>query len=317
MNKVIEILNNSKTVALFAHINPDPDAYGCLCALQRALMQMGKNCTVFLNEKPEKTFDFLNFGDVKFEIDGEYDLFVALDTSSVRRLGIFGEWFLKQENTLVIDHHMTREDFAKYAYVDFKKSSNCEILFELLKQMNVNFEKDILNALYCGIAGDTGGFMHSNTTKLTHDFAGELIEKGADFALINKKIFSTVAFNELKLLAHFINKIEVYDNVGVGVLTEKDKKKFGLEKNFDTSMFINTIQSIDGVEVSLLIKQVKGKNYNISLRSTPKYNVAKFAEKYGGGGHFCAAGGIIVGNLQTVKKVLTEDLIDYVKNYKD
>jgi phosphoesterase RecJ-like protein len=61
-----------------------------------------------------------------------------------------------------------------------------------------------------------------------------------------------------------------------------------------------------GVEVALVARQIGTDRYKISIRSKGKIDVASVAGRFGGGGHKNAAGCIIEGNADQVKKLLIE-----------
>lgn len=313
MNNIIEKIKNSKNIALFAHTNADPDALGSLGAMHLALKKIGKQCTIFLNEKTSWKFDFLSLN-AKYEVEKveEFDLLISLDVASSLRLGIYQEVFLKHNNTIAIDHHITRTEFAKIELV-IDESSNCDILLDLFENMNIEIDKDIANALYLGIVGDTGGFMFSNTTPKTHLKASKLISFGAEFNKINQILFMTKSYEDVILTERVISRMEIFDNVAISYITEKDKKELKIE-SLNSSELVNVLKSINGIEIAILIKQIKGKNYSISLRSSENYNVADFAGKFGGGGHIRASGMTLVGSLAQVKHILKKELKTFGKS---
>ena len=70
-------------------------------------------------------------------------------------------------------------------------------------------------------------------------------------------------------------------------------------------------RDVEGVEVSIFIREVRGKGLKVSLRSNEKVNVDEIALLFGGGGHLKAAGFPINGDLEAVK----EKIIKEVKRY--
>ncbi len=312
MKEIIKKIKKAKNIALFSHINADPDSLGSLAAMQHALSQMKKKSTIFLNEPLFQEFEFLSFENISFEQKGDFDLFISLDTSSKTRLGIFEKWFTSQKNSIAIDHHKQREQFAKIELIKTEKVSNCEILFELFKKLKIKWTKNICNALYTGICGDSGGFRFLNTTKKTYEYAGFLIEKGADFVFINELLFMTHELSQLKLMKILISKIEIIENIGISSILLSDKQEANCE-NYDTSEFINIVKSVKGVDLAVLFKQVKGNSFSVSFRSCPNYDVSLLAGIFGGGGHKCASGMSIMGTFQSVKKKVLKEVIKFVK----
>jgi phosphoesterase RecJ-like protein len=68
---------------------------------------------------------------------------------------------------------------------------------------------------------------------------------------------------------------------------------------------VNYALAIEGVEVALFFRELSDGRYRVSLRSKGAVNVAKIAEKFGGGGHECASGCSIEGPLSvSIERVL-------------
>ena len=63
--------------------------------------------------------------------------------------------------------------------------------------------------------------------------------------------------------------------------------------------------TVDGVEVSVSMMEVKKRLYKISLRSKGTVNVNAVASKFGGGGHILASGCMLCGSVEHVIDKLT------------
>jgi phosphoesterase RecJ-like protein len=73
--------------------------------------------------------------------------------------------------------------------------------------------------------------------------------------------------------------------------------------------FINFARGIDGVEVAAQLRQIDNGQFRVSFRSRGRINVAKVAEKFGGGGHRNAAGCTIDGAADDVVSTVTDELV--------
>ena len=71
-------------------------------------------------------------------------------------------------------------------------------------------------------------------------------------------------------------------------VTQKDFEETGTEKS-QTEGFVDYPLSIEGVEVSVAIMEVKNNQYKVSLRSR-NTDVNAVAARFGGGGHLLASG---------------------------
>ena len=79
---------------------------------------------------------------------------------------------------LVLDHHLTQEDWADAKLVVTQAAAAGEIAAELLDQWWVTLDDPIGTALFLAIASDTGWFQFSNTRPYTLRLAARLIEAG-------------------------------------------------------------------------------------------------------------------------------------------
>ena len=63
---------------------------------------------------------------------------------------------------------------------------------------------------------------------------------------------------------------------------------------------------VEGVEVGVTIKQKDENSFKISMRSANKVNVSDICASLGGGGHIKAAGCLLHGTLDEVKKTIVD-----------
>jgi bifunctional oligoribonuclease and PAP phosphatase NrnA len=292
-----EILK-SKRIGLSFHTSPDGDAVGSTLSLLNALRYIGKDSYIISRDVISDNLSFLSLSN---EIDGNItepkmntDLVIVLDCGNVDRIS--ADLSNYKGKIINIDHHISNENYGCINCVDIKAASTCELSYLLIKELGINFddktdiEVAIGNAVYTGIVTDTGSFRHSNVTSRTHSIAAKLIENGVDNSKIHSSLFDNKPFNKVKLMGSVLSNIELaIDNkVAVLQIPQGMLEDFNL-LNTDTSDIISVGLGIKGVEVSMLLKEVKD-GVKGSLRSKNNVDVRKIAEVYGGGGHIKAAG---------------------------
>lgn len=306
MKKIIEMLKQANSIALFTHCNADLDAYGSVGAMYHYLKSEGKEVCIFLCEELNPKFDFLKLQDVSFTpSEKKFDLYMSLDCSTLDRIEQYSTMF-KSGFSISVDHHFGGDVFYNLGLIDSSSAATCEILFDFFEKNNIDISKDIATCLYMGIMGDTGCLMHDNTTSKTLNYISKLLNFGADVDCV-KQLLTTKTLQEVKAYEMIINSMHITNNIAVAVLTKKDKKKLGVDR-VDTSDISNLLLSIGGVHISALLKQSDKNIWRVSLRSKKHYDVASFCKKMGGGGHKQAAGYTAIGNLAFVKKQLLENL---------
>ncbi len=186
MIKLANELQNVKTVAISGHIRPDGDCVGSCLAVWNYIQDNYPDieADVYLEQIVPK-FRFLRGADrIKTEV-GEaktYDLFLSLDASDKERLGSAAVYFDSAVHTVCIDHHITNPGFAEKNWIVAEASSASELAWETMEENKIS--RYTAEALYMGIAHDTGVFQYSNTSPKTMQIAGSLIAKGIDFSRI-------------------------------------------------------------------------------------------------------------------------------------
>lgn len=320
-DELLNLLKKANNVAIFPHISPDGDCFGACTAFYRIAKKLGKNATVYIEENSiSETFAFL-FDEVNVccgecgenEIK-KYDLAVALDCGDIERLGSRRNIFCSSTITVNLDHHITNTKFAMYNFVLENASSTCEILYDFIKNSDLEIDKQTAQSLYTGICTDTGGFRYSNTAPKVHRAAADLITFGLDVASISRRIFEMVSMQRLRLQALAILSLELYDDGRLAVITIDEKMiNEANAAEEDSEGFVNIARSVKGVECAIALRQTHDGKVKASLRSNGIVDVSLFAGKYGGGGHAKASGFIIEANIRDIKSSIVEDAINYIK----
>ncbi|ROL59531.1 bifunctional oligoribonuclease/PAP phosphatase NrnA [Bacteroidetes/Chlorobi group bacterium MS-B_bin-24] len=299
---IINHLQNSKNLLLVTHTNPDGDAIGSCLGLYHYLTQKNKNVTFILQSPIPTNLQFLNGIDKihfllnqnNFKISPDFDTIVLLDLNDISRLKTLrDEIELSKATKIVIDHHQEPKDFADYYLIDTTASSTGEILFKLLrKDCSINWTKEICENLYVAIMTDTGNFRFERTDGEVHRIVAELIDYGADPVKLYNEVYNKIPFNAAKLMGLGYSKLESY--YGGKLVVMPIRHKDFLETNTqeeDTEGFVESLLSIDGVVMSILIMEVVERNeIRVSIRSKGDYSARNLALNFGGGGHINAAG---------------------------
>ncbi len=313
---IINVLKESKKVIVMPHVSVDGDGLGSSLALGLALEKMGISAQIWLEEDIPFMYSFLPGSHLVKVYDGDSNAFgegidtvVALDTGDLPRLGKRAEVFNKAEITINIDHHNTNDEFAQYNFVNVNSSAVGEILYQLIKMMGIRFDKDIATCLYVAISTDTGGFRYSNTTSVTHQIAGDLLNSGVNVAEISQKIFDITSYEKVKLMGAAINSLELFENGKVAFITisDDDMKSTGAKEE-ECDGIVNIGRNIRGVEVAVMIRPRSNGEIKVNLRSNSYVDVSEIAKLYSGGGHKRAAGCTVTGSSEEIKAKLLDDI---------
>ena len=303
--EIAEVIRSLKSAVIFTHMRPDGDAIGCGVALSHALDLLGiKNQLVNEGEIPAK-FLYLS-GAEKFlrfpTLDAE--AYICVDSSDERRLGELCKTFLKGANkgkvTVNIDHHISNTRYCKYNFVQ-GRSSNCENIADLLEALGVPFDEIICNALMTGIITDSGSFSHSDVNGDTFRAAARAADGGAQVDKITNELFRRQSKARSELYIGTLARLRYLldDKLAIAVVTQAALEKGNLSQS-DTEGIVDYALTVDPVEVSICLMEVKKGQYKASFRSKGKVNVNEIAAVFGGGGHILASGCMVFGDLEEV-----------------
>lgn len=309
INEVAELLNNNDCYAILTHQFPDGDTLGSAYALCEMLQQKGKKAKVLINGDMPAKFAYLEAGIDK--TDFEYKTVISVDVADSKLLG--GLEVYTSQIVLAIDHHETHKQFAENTYVKCS-ASNCENIFELGNALNVTFTKTIANAIYTGMATDTGCFKYTNTTAETHIVAAKLMQYGCDVYKINKAMFDTVSKNKKVLEAYVIGNMQYYhnDEVAFAYTTKEILKRFDVSE--DQVEGISAIpRTIEGVKVGITLREKDDTTFKVSVRSNDGICANEICARFGGGGHKAAAGCAIEGTVEQVRDTLLPVVYEFLE----
>lgn len=309
LSEIAEQLNKANSVAIFCHARPDGDALGAGLALAVAFRNAGKSAVMCCEDPPPEKFSFLPaVKTVKNALpqNKNYDAFICVDCADVARMGIFTDAFVKfQKTTVNIDHHISNKGYAKYNFV-FECPASCELLTDILLATDYEITSEIADLLMLGLITDSGNFTHTDVSEKTYKTAAELRKRGADNNIINYNMYSRQSKKRAILYGRVMNRIRfaLDDKLTFIVTSLEDLKATGADKSV-TEGFVDFPLSIDGVEVSVSMMEVKNRQYKISLRSKGTVNVNAVASSFGGGGHILASGCMLTGELEEVIEKVT------------
>lgn len=313
MKNIIKIIKKSKSVAIFAHISPDPDCMGSMFALNLILNQLGKKTHMFVDtNKPPEYYELFNF-DKTYNEDinvKEFDTLIAVDVATKRMLGKYGNAFEDFKNTVAIDHHGSRDLQANYVYNEPHSSSCSEVIFKLANLLSAKITPEIASCLFAGIVGDTACFQHDNVTPNTHNVAGKLYECGADTKHIIFLIMKRQLKEDIKLQRLCYENMVNKNKIAYMIFTKKITDEAGTD---DTKRYVNEMLNIEDNIFAFAINQKDKNTYSVSIRCKDGYNACKIAEKYGGGGHTQAAGLSFTGAPIKHAKILYNDCLEQIK----
>ncbi|HYE18690.1 MAG TPA: bifunctional oligoribonuclease/PAP phosphatase NrnA [Tepidisphaeraceae bacterium] len=326
---VLDALAGRRRVLVTTHVRPDGDALGSSGAMTLALRQKGIDAQVLLlSHLPTKyAFIFHEQGIEHFDAEkgwpagldlSAYDALLIVDTGTWSQLpGLKERVAAFPGKKIVVDHHLTQEDWADTKLVVTEAAAAGEIVAELLDQWDgVSVTPGIASLLFLAIASDTGWFQFSNTRPYTLRLAARLIEAGVDTDRLYQLVYQNERKERVVLQTRAMQSLELLAGGRLAVMTvsKRDFEETGAQVP-DTENVVNVPLQIATVEAAILITEPRDFGpVRVSLRSKGKIDVARFAEQFGGGGHARAAGLKIDGALDAAKRAVVDAMLKAIPN---
>ncbi|MDY6793606.1 MAG: bifunctional oligoribonuclease/PAP phosphatase NrnA [Thermodesulfobacteriota bacterium] len=313
MDRIINQLQSSNHVLLASHANPDGDAVGSTIAMGLLLNAADKKITLYNESSIPAVYRFLPRVEMignQLNSANEFDTAVILDCSDLARIGTAASMVKNIPAIINMDHHISNSHFGHFHFIDPSASSTAEIIYQLIKKMDVAIDKSMATSIYTGILTDTGSFRFSNTTQAAFAICREMVEKGVDPSDVAQHVYGRYSLGRIKLLNLALDSIEILHNGKLSIMTVTQemlsKTRTSAE---DIDGLINYARRIEDVKIAALIHEkqngghhLKGSGqFHISLRSDGTVDVSAIAASFGGGGHATAAGFDVQAGLDKIK----------------
>jgi bifunctional oligoribonuclease and PAP phosphatase NrnA len=306
IDRIIEVIRESKTICVVGHVRPDGDCVGSQVGLALALQHEGKKVACWNENAVPDKYRFLNHDGLfqKPKRGMKFDCVIATDCASFERLGRVGKCVTERKMFINIDHHESNTRYADVNWVSAREPSTGELIYRLLRTARWPITKPIADCLFTAISTDTGSFQYPTTRPGTFHTGAELVTRGADLAKICDEVYQSYPLSRARLLKHVYSRFRLTHNDQIAWfwLKKADFSRTGAESD-DTEGLIDHIRNIAPVVVACVFEELEPELTRISLRSkSERVNVNEIAAQFDGGGHPAAAGARISGRPLSVQR---------------
>ena len=304
------------------HKSCDGDGLGAGLALCYGLKKEGKSVSFFVLEKPHSKYNFMDKKNIVQVFDKDEtkipqaSVLIFVDVNDTRLIEpLYSSAKKKNCAVYFIDHHpLVQENSEDQFFIDTKASSTAELIYNLLKKMEIPFDEDIASSLFSSIVFDTNLFRHIKNSPKPFAIAAELMLKIKDVNLIYENLFKNLTTDKLRFMSQ-LEKVEYYSNDQIAFLhlKERDFKKYNTDATqaYDLMDMVRDVRSIEST--ALVIEHDDG-SFKLSLRSREK-DLLPLAKMFNGGGHRHSAGAHIKNsNLKDIKNKVLSFLEKYTSS---
>jgi phosphoesterase RecJ-like protein len=298
LEAIADALKRHDRFLVVTHENPDGDALGSLLASKIALESLGKDVVMYLagSTPLPAEYAFMQLDDLVREspADAGERVLLAVDCAKAERIGD-PEAVARAPLVLDVDHHHDNTRFGDVNLIVADASSTGEVLRDVIRELGLELTPALAEPLYIALVTDTGRFQYTNTTPKALRLAAELVEAGADVHAVFQRVYESVEFAKLKLLARALDRAEVLEGgrIVVSHLVRSDFSDAGAAEPYSEGI-IDYLRAVEGAELAVLVREQLNEGAQArkgSLRSSiDELDVSAIARRFGGGGHRQAAG---------------------------
>ena len=314
MQTILNKIKEYDRIVIFRHKRPDGDAVGSTLGLQGILRLTYPDKEIVVNNTDYS--DYVGFlGDEDAPMPDEFyaeALGIVIDTATEDRVS--NPRYALCRELCKIDHHIPKESYGDYQWVEEHRSSACEMIAAFYAAFRDELKIDVESAtrIYAGMVTDSGRFRFRSVSGETMRLAGMLLDEGVDTDHLYANLYMK-EFHTLKFQSYVYDRMKITENgVAYVYISRSTRKKFGL--TFEQACTaVGYMDSIKGALIWIAFIQADDGSVRVRLRSR-FVTVSEVAEKYSGGGHACASGATVHNRKEM--KALLADADSHLADYK-
>lgn len=219
---------------------------------------------------------------------------------------------------ILIDHHLRPDKSLGDIIISRPEaSSTCELVFRIIKSIggldSLTFAG--AEALYVGLATDTGFFSYNSNDPDIFIILSELLRKGIDKDVINRRIQNNFSPDRVKFLGYILyEKLKTFPELHASYfsITREELSRFNYIKG-DMEGIVNMPLQIKGHKLSISLREDTEKPLIlVSTRSVDDFPCNEFcAQYYNGGGHKNASGGRLECSMDEAIAITEKALMEW------
>jgi bifunctional oligoribonuclease and PAP phosphatase NrnA len=320
LDQIVNLIRESNSFLLTTHRQCDGDGLGAEMALYFALKKMGKEVKIINVDETPKKYQYLNpdfhiqYYSTHKSINFKADVCLVFDTNDERLLEPLYSELIKPfcKEIFFVDHHPILKSGPKPSagsFIDVSAASTGELVFRLIKKLDIPLDTDIAKALYTSITFDTQLYRYIRNSPESHRIASELLEYPIDALMIHRNLFGNQTVQKFAFLATALGQIEYHCDGQLALLRLKDEDLFKYNLEPDESRdVIDMVMNIESIEAAVLFREDEPLRFKVSMRSKGQIEVLSVAEILGGGGHAYSSGAFVHGTYEDMKTIVVREL---------
>lgn len=305
--KARDLVRAADRIAIVTHTRADGDAIGSLAALQHILRLEGKRAEGLLFEQPAPRYAFIAERENLRAWDDRHaeplfnaaDLWIIVDTAAAAQLPPLTQRLARRTARLiVIDHHRSRDIAGDINLIDEQAAAAALIVYDWFIAAGWALSPAAAEALFIGLATDTGWFRHANADARAFQTAAALMGYGVRPDELHRRLYQSEPAARFRLFAAAMHglSLEAGGSLAVMEVTREMLARSGATSQL-TEDLVNEPLRIGEVCASVLLTETDDGHVRVSFRAKGGIDVAAVAQRFGGGGHALASGATLNGPL--------------------
>jgi phosphoesterase RecJ-like protein len=309
LQHIVEAIRVRQRFVISSHSRPDGDSIGSQLAAAYALRALGKQVTVVnADPAPPPLMPFPGVADITIadRAAGEFDAAIIMECGDLARTGVAG---LERFFVINIDHHPGNTAYGQLNWFDASAAACAELVFDLVRALQVPLTRDIATHIYLAILTDTGSFHFSSISSRTFDICSEMLAAGVDPVQVARDVYDSNNLGRLKLFGAVLSAMQIDQTGRIAIVYLDNEMARQAGGTYDDSEgVINMPLTVKEIQAVVFFKKSEGDQYRVSMRSKGDIDIGSIAKEFGGGGHKNAAGCAVTGPIDALKKTFIEKI---------
>jgi len=314
LQQIVDAIGARQRFVISSHSRPDGDSVGSSLSMALALRALGKEARVVHKDRaPDPLLGFPGMSGIEIadRADGDFEAGIIMECGDLARTGVEG---LEGRFLINIDHHPGNSGFGQINWFDPSAAACGEMVFDLIRALDVPLTVEIATHIYLAILTDTGSFHYSSISPRTFGICRLTIEAGVDPVQVARTVYDSNSMGRLKLFGAVLNGMRTDSSGRIAILyLDHEMAREAGGTYDDTEGLINEPLTVKAIQAVVFFKQIQGDEYRVSMRSKGEVDIGAVARELGGGGHRNAAGCTVTGAIDALQLMLVKRMEDAVE----
>jgi phosphoesterase RecJ-like protein len=311
LQQIVDAIRARRRFVVSSHSRPDGDSIGSSLSMALALRALGKEARVVHKDRaPGPLLGFPGVSDIEIadRANDDFEAGIIMECGELARTGVAG---LEGRFLINIDHHPGNSGFGQINWFDSSAAACGEMVFDLIRALDVPLSVEIATHIYLAILTDTGSFHFSSISPRTFDICRLTLEAGVDPVLVARTVYDSNNMGRLKLFGSVLNAMRTDNSGRIAILYLDHAMAREAGGTYDdTEGLINEPLTVKEIQAVVFFKQIEGDEYRVSMRSKGEVDIGAIAREFGGGGHKNAAGCTVSGTIDVLRQTLVKKIED-------